>query len=249
MGIGGQIVNTGATYGPAQTQFQYQVLLERAKQLAQIAGQMEGSMLSALEKYDAEQYSIKRAEQDLALAEESINLQDLRKDQAQLGVELANKQLERANVSSKQMDDWLSISFAKFHSSLLALYTARGILQTSQLFYQKTQAFGKAKKEALAAAAGAAALGAVGVGAAAELEAGARVGSLVIQGLINGINTGIEISSLKLSDRLRRQEWTYQKNLAEKDKEIARAQISIAKIAGAGGSTREAHGRVAAQLL
>lgn len=73
VGIGGQIVNTGATYAPTQTQYHYKVLLERAKQLAQIAGQMEGSMLGALEKYDAERYSIKRAEQDLALAEESMN--------------------------------------------------------------------------------------------------------------------------------------------------------------------------------
>lgn len=46
---------------------------------------------------------------------------------------------------------------------------------------------------------------------------------------LNRINQNIQVASLGLSYRQRQQEWTYQKNLAEKDKEIAKTQISIAK--------------------
>jgi hypothetical protein len=43
------------------------VLIERAKQLVQLAAQLESSMLAALEKSDQAAYNVFKARQDLAV--------------------------------------------------------------------------------------------------------------------------------------------------------------------------------------
>jgi hypothetical protein len=67
IGAGGQLVLPGvATIRP--TQYRYPVLIERAKQLVQLAAQMEAGLLSAIEKRDQEAYQVLKARQDLRLA-------------------------------------------------------------------------------------------------------------------------------------------------------------------------------------
>src|SRR5262249_18409818 len=60
IGAGGQLVLPGlARLRP--TPYRYAVLIERAKQLVGLAQQIEASMLSAIEKADAERYSMLKA--------------------------------------------------------------------------------------------------------------------------------------------------------------------------------------------
>jgi len=80
------------------TVYPYSVLIERAKQLAQLAGQMESSMLSALEKMDLEAYNLTRARQDMAFASAGAQLQTLRVSEASDSVRLAEVQKARAQV-------------------------------------------------------------------------------------------------------------------------------------------------------
>src|SRR5262249_34567949 len=88
IGAGGQIVLPG-TAAPQPTPSRYPVLVERAKQLVQLAEQMEAAMLSALEKRDAEAYNLLKARQDVQLTRAGVRLQDLRAREAEDGVKLA----------------------------------------------------------------------------------------------------------------------------------------------------------------
>ncbi len=80
------------------TPYRYSALISRGKELAQLAGQVEGAMLAAIEKGDAERYNVLRAKQDLGLARASVQLQDLRVRQADGEITLANLQQERAQL-------------------------------------------------------------------------------------------------------------------------------------------------------
>src|SRR5262249_52612764 len=81
---GGAIPLPGAAALPP-TPYRYAVLIERAKQLAQLAAQMEASLLAALEKRDNELYSRLKAKQDMEIARAGVRLQDLRLSEANDG--------------------------------------------------------------------------------------------------------------------------------------------------------------------
>ena len=78
------------------TPYRYAVLMERAKQLVTIAQQIEAAFLSALERRDAEAYSLLKARQDQQLSRAGLKLQDLRVTEAAHGLTLAELQTARA---------------------------------------------------------------------------------------------------------------------------------------------------------
>jgi hypothetical protein len=78
--------------------YRYSVLVERAKQLAQLAGQIQASLLGTLERRDAAAYDVLRSRQDLSLAEAGLRLNDLQVAQAADGLALARVGRERADL-------------------------------------------------------------------------------------------------------------------------------------------------------
>jgi hypothetical protein len=90
---GGQNVPSNSTF---RQPTQYSVLIDRAKQLVQLAAQTEATMLSALvnaiEKKDAQNYSLLKARQDMELALANVNMEDLRVQEAQAAVQLSEAQ-------------------------------------------------------------------------------------------------------------------------------------------------------------
>jgi len=81
IGPGGQLVLPTSIL-PPPVPYRYEFLIDRAKQLVSIAGQMETAFLSALEKRDAERYAHLKARQDLQIARSGVKLQNLRLRQA-----------------------------------------------------------------------------------------------------------------------------------------------------------------------
>lgn len=108
IGAGGQFTLPG-TVTLQPTPYRYPVLVERAKQLVQLAAQIEAAMLSALEKHDAEAYTVLKARQDISLARAGVTLQELRVREAEGGVTLSELQQERAQIQVDQYDQWLDV--------------------------------------------------------------------------------------------------------------------------------------------
>jgi hypothetical protein len=119
IGTGDQLLLPGLAKFPP-TPYRFSVLIERAKQWAGIAQQLEASLLSTFEKADAERYTILQARQDVALAKAGVTLQNLRVKAAEAEVDLAELQQERAQIQVDQYEAWLGEGMSTLEIQALA---------------------------------------------------------------------------------------------------------------------------------
>ncbi len=149
IGTNGNIVLPG-TVTIQPTLYRYSVLISRAKELVNIAQQMEAAMLSAIEKTDAEAYNRLKARQDMQLARSQVKLQTLRVKEAKDGVKLADLQKKRAQIQVDQYQEWLTDGLTHMEEASLGLmitvaagYTAAALAAaTEQLGLKQSAAIG-----------------------------------------------------------------------------------------------------------
>ncbi|HEX5719525.1 MAG TPA: neuraminidase-like domain-containing protein [Thermoanaerobaculia bacterium] len=207
LGVGGQIVLPGAvTFQP--TPYRFAVLLERARQLANLAQQMESALLGALERRDAEAYSLIRARQDVAVANSQVRWHDLKVQKAGGDAKLAELQLARSELQ------------AAYYRRLLDQGDLAYETQALQMMQVITTLQGVAALFNLQAAAA----------AAADPRGGASqaFGSLAGAASSAAAALGNEISRLTTlaSYERRRQEWAFQESLARQEVLISTQQIA-----------------------
>jgi hypothetical protein len=90
------------------TPYRYAALILRAKELTQTSAQMEGALLTALEKFEAESYNLLKATQDVELAGETVRLHDLQKKEAIAGIPLAAQEKQRAQLQFGHFEDLIN---------------------------------------------------------------------------------------------------------------------------------------------
>lgn len=120
IGAGGQIAMPAAA-ALRPTPYRYAVLIERAKQMVQLAAQMEAAMLAAFEKRDAELYSLLKARQDVKLTRAGVRLQDMRVREAEDGVKLAELQQQRAQIQQEHFEGLLNADLLGLEAAALVL--------------------------------------------------------------------------------------------------------------------------------
>lgn len=134
IGPGGQLIVPGATtLQPAQ--YRYATLIERAKQLQQLANQTEASMLAAFEKRDAEAYAALRAQQDLATARAQVQVQTLKTGEAQVQARVAQLQVARAQLQSDQYNGLIEGGLSGLEIAAMATHAASAALYASAAVY------------------------------------------------------------------------------------------------------------------
>lgn len=111
------------------SQYGYQVLIDRAKQLVSLAQQVEGSFLAALEKTDTEAYNRLKANQDLQVANQNVTLQSLVVTEAQANVTLAQDQQARAQIQVNHYSDLINSNISGLEQASLDLMTLQVGLQ------------------------------------------------------------------------------------------------------------------------
>ena len=197
------------------TQYRYRTLVDQAKYLVGIAQQMEGSYLSFLEKADLERYNLLRAKQDLEVANSNFTLQDLRLTEANRHQELALLQEKKVEFIVDYYKELINEGLLQSEeAALFSLYAAATIQGIGIII--GAIAGGVA---AFIPSGGTATLAGGGIGAALGAAAS---GSGVLM-------TTAQIFSTEASFERRRQEWQFQKDLAElHDKAIAQKQIELA---------------------
>jgi hypothetical protein len=102
------------------SQYRYFVLIERAKNLVGIAQQVESAYLGALERRDAETYSVFQANHDIQVAGATVSLQDLKVADANINVELAQLQQEKAQIQSDFYDQRINNGLNEWEKGTLA---------------------------------------------------------------------------------------------------------------------------------
>ncbi|HYU52262.1 MAG TPA: FG-GAP-like repeat-containing protein, partial [Gemmatimonadaceae bacterium] len=221
IGGGGQLVLPG-TVTVQPTQYRYSVLIERAKQLASLAQQIEAAYLSALEKRDSEYYNLLKARQDVRLAYAGVRLQALRVTEARDGVTLAQFQHERAQTQADHYQELLDQGINDFERLGLAFQ------ETAVLFSLTAAAFSVGAGTIQAAEATVelgASGGTVGWGdLASSLSSLASASS----SMASAASSQAAVFSTLASYERRKEEWGFQKSLAEEDVKIGAQQVKIA---------------------
>lgn len=202
---GGRLVLPG-TVAFTPTPYRYSVLIERAKQLVQLAAQVEAALLSALAQRDAEAYLLLKARQDVQLTRQGVRLQNLRLREAQDGVELAELQQERAQIQADQYQEWLDAGISALEFASLEM------LRASQLLSIEASV----------------------MAAIPNIIAGMASGSIVdftgiYSSAAQAVSTQATILSTLASYERRAQEWEFQRNLAQHDIHIGAQQVRIAE--------------------
>ena len=208
------------------TPYRYVTLIERAKQLAQFAVQVEAAFLSALEKRDKEAYDLLTARANLSIGLATVRLQTLRIQEARGAELLADLQAKRA----------------KIHEDHFKTLRLQGPLPSEKQALENLQA---ARDWAVAAtvAAGlpialaAVAAASVSGGAAAPIGAGAGMVAQAAMGSLSAVPSGIaqvnslnsQINTMRASQERREQDWALQQESAAQDMLIANQQKDIAR--------------------
>jgi hypothetical protein len=244
IGAGGQLLLPGVVR-IQPTLYRYQVLIERAKQLVQLAGQIEAALLSALEKRDFEAFNLLKTRQELNLAQAGIRLQALRLTEAKDGLKLANLQKDRveiqANHFQRLLDDGLleneNFALDNLRDAASFLATAADFQFAAAIVYA-----GAAVAGAVAGGSAGAATGPTGILGGGAL--GAAIGAL--SGGLGGIASGLSavsggfsslaatrstrasIQQALASYERRRQDWELQESLSQEDLVIGSQTITIA---------------------
>jgi hypothetical protein len=122
IGAGGQLILPGARRFLRPTPYYFRVLLERSKQLVNIAQGIEAAYLAALEKRDAENYNQLKASHDLQLATAGVELQNRRVHEAQAGVGVARAQQQRAMVVKEKYQELSSLGLNEFEQQMINSY-------------------------------------------------------------------------------------------------------------------------------
>lgn len=223
MGAGGQLNLAGVTR-IRPTLYRYPVLVDRAKQLANLAQQTEVSFFSAWQSRDQEAYSLFKARQDVALSREGVKLQKLRVRESEGGVGFAELQLERTSILAETYGTWFNNGMLDQENALLEKYdelelsqqagvAARGLTAIANMAMAVSIADWTNK---------------ISVGVSGTMQVVSAVLEGAAQSWAFSVQNSISTLSLELSFELRNREYELQHILAGQDLVIGNQQIKLA---------------------
>jgi len=221
---GGVRALTYATSG-----FRFEVLLRMAKELAQIASQIEGEYLAALKSYDEETYRLLGAEHNLEQAKAALAVHELRVNSAQQGVSISRLRRDQAEFSRRYYADLIQSGLLDDEQKTLDYLEEAEDYQ----FMAEMAHYGAAASYATATALSVFSKDTVTSSGANIAKGVAATLSSTAAGLSTRASSYSTISSkyqTKASNARREQQWRFQKNQSLKERELAEAQIGASRI-------------------
>ncbi|BCL25289.1 neuraminidase-like domain-containing protein [Streptomyces aurantiacus] len=208
------------------TPYRFKVLLERARQLAAQAAQMEAGYLAALEKYDDRNLRVYDALKAIDLSAAQTRVALSRVDEAHDAVTAATAQLTKADTMAASYAAALDEPSNKYEQDLLDEYgemrdvkDAVSVADTALAVAQAASS-GASMWEALFSGGGKQAL-AIAMSATAAVRGG-------IQLKQNHLEAQMQANQLQAGIEQRKDEWQRQRVAAQQDMQIAAAQIAVA---------------------
>lgn len=193
------------------TQYRYRVLIERAKQLVTQAQQLESQFLAALEKEDAERYNLMKARQDLAVAKQTVKLQNLRIKKAESEKKVIDKQISKFVAIGDKYQSKIDNGRNIYEIMELSLYTGVAFIEGN-----------------IAAAYFIDAYNPLNILSTGEN----RPKDYILKGLdytAKAMKTTAAVMNKLASWQRKVEDWAFQVKLAEKDIAIADAQMKVAE--------------------
>ncbi|MGZ4432137.1 MAG: Tc toxin subunit A-related protein [Trebonia sp.] len=118
--------------------YRYATLIERAKQLVQLAQQIETSMLGSLQNLGQAQYEALKARQDLSLAQASVRLKDLQLVEASDGITAAQLQQQRAQLQFTHYRNLISQGLSVSEGAALGAMSAAVAAEFAGIYSPET---------------------------------------------------------------------------------------------------------------
>jgi hypothetical protein len=189
----------------APSQYHYQTLIDRAKQLVTSAQQIETSYLGALANADVETYSLMKAQNDLGVAQANVTLVADQVNEASDSINVAHDQLGRARDEQSHYQDLINAGLNE----------------------QEQQAL-QAQQNAVDSSA----LGTVFSYMNASFATGSPFSALALGSLFGGTgqtySARAQYLSTQASYERRQREWEYQLQLAKDDVQTTTDQVQVA---------------------
>jgi hypothetical protein len=211
------------------TQYRYAALIARAKELVGIAQQMEAGYQTALERAEQEAFSVLQAENSVELAGARVTLQDLRLNQANTELGLAQLQKGSAVLREATYAGWIAAGKNEHEMNLLNAYREAG---AAQRLANAWDTAGQVAGLAADITANTAVLKPVRTVIYASAKA-VQIGSIVQSAVFNDIaiaaQTRGQIASFEASFERQQNEWQLQQGLAALDVQIGDQQIRLAQ--------------------
>ncbi|MBI4784530.1 MAG: hypothetical protein HY785_24925 [Oscillatoriophycideae cyanobacterium NC_groundwater_1537_Pr4_S-0.65um_50_18] len=223
IGAGGQLLLPGVVR-LQPTLYRYQVLIERTKQLVQLAGQIEAALLASLEKRDNEAFTLLKARQELGLAQSGIRLQSLRLKEANDGTKLAELRKKRTEIQVQTYGEWIQADLNEYEQQMISAYKV--VEESRNSIAQVDGAI-----QVYQAAIGVAGAGWEGAAAAAFAATGMGIALLTkysFQQNQSKAEKELQIASLYANRENREQEWQLQLELSNQDVIISDQEIVLA---------------------
>jgi hypothetical protein len=221
--------------GTTPPRHRYATLRDRARQLVAMAQQVEGALLNTLQQEAAAEYDVLRANQDLALAEETVAVRALYVEEARNQIELAalQRDIARRNETfweGRVQGDFWGLSFLELNAIIGA--GIQGLIN----FGTEGAMIGAAIGGGTAGSAGAGAGTAVGTTAAGP--AGGLFGALAVGGTAAGAGAivgglaGLWFGMVPLLAEYERrwEDWTLQRDLSRLEADAADAGVRGAEL-------------------
>ncbi|MFC0541848.1 Tc toxin subunit A-related protein [Kutzneria chonburiensis] len=230
---GRNVAGLPRTQGPATaltvtqpTPFRFKTLLERAKQLAGQAAQMEAGYLAALEKYDQKNLGLFDALKGIDLTAAQMGLAALRVEESHDAVTAATAQQTKADTMVAAYGEAIAAPPNQYEQSLLHEFTDMRDIRDG--ISVANTAIGV--MQAAAAASNAAELFFSG-GASAALAAGISAATTVRGGLElaqNDLESQMQADQLHAGIEQRKAEWRLQQTASLQESLVAAAQVDVA---------------------
>lgn len=206
------------------TLYRYSFIIERAKQLAGYAQQIESSYMAALEKRDTEYYSLMRARQDLNLSKANVKLQELRLKVAEDQVTLAELQRDRSVLQIDLLQGMIDAGLNGYELAIInTAYNIAGLKTGMAMLDFMSQIISLANQQISGP------LGSNTAGVGAALLGVMSIPRLALTDALNRNEASLTSLNLYSAFERRKQEWNFQKALAEQDIKIGEQSIKIAQ--------------------
>jgi hypothetical protein len=192
------------------TFYRYSTVFQRAKDLVNMAQQLETSYLAALEKQDTAMYSEMRANQDLESANAAVKVETLKVSEAQDSATLASDQQKRASIQVNHYNDLINSDISGLEQASIDFMWGQAGLETASA---AVDIFGAGNL-----------LGALFSGGEANI-------SSIAQGLSAlGAASGATASALSATANLeeKQKDWQFQLDVANEDVTIGQQQVAVA---------------------
>lgn len=235
-GIGSGLVSPDGTIfsgiiNAPPTDKRYVALIARAKELVNIAQQIEAGYQNALINTENEAFSVLQAEQSVELAASQVTLQDLGITRANSELGLAGLQRDSAVLREKTYGGWINAGKNEHENNMLDAYSDASEAQKQAA--QARAAGSVAQTTAAIAGAWSAQEVVTGAAVAQTVALSTVIASTIAEATFReraiDAETRAQTASFEASFERRNDEWQLQQGLAAQDKLIGDQQIQLAR--------------------